>query len=155
PQAAFRSAIVLNYGVGTTRTTDWVSRPVSPFLCGFASLYPLVAYACPRAEPLGAAGLPSLPRTPDLILIVLGTNHAIDGISPAETVDNLARLRDMLAPSPVVLAPPFPRTLDTPDAPNLVPQVRDLGIASGLFTGPDWPPLPLVDGLHLTNGAYA
>jgi hypothetical protein len=77
------------------------------------------------------------------------------GVPGTTTLDWVERLPEKLcaggkrAQSPRVLAVACERRSPLADA------VRRHLLERGIMNGPDWPPLPTVDGLHLTEGGYA
>jgi lysophospholipase L1-like esterase len=151
PDHSHRRARVRNFGVPGASTRDWVVGPVNPAVCdAWASHLPHLALACERGVPL----VDVLPGSPTTILVTLGYADGVFGIPPEETVANLSALSGRLPDSTVYIAAPFVPDPDDPYKP-----ARDERYAAmkeaGLLTGPDWPPLPLVDQVHLTPGGYA
>jgi len=147
---------VVNLGMPGTGTRDWMEA-FPERLCAPAkrSQSPrLLAAACERKVPLADAVQPALDgRTPDAILVLLGTNDVIAKIDPQTTAANLARLREHLPAGPIFIAPPI--RPPSPPGSTFAEGVRRELLARGLLNGPDWPPLPTVDGIHLTEGGYA
>ena len=144
----YRRAKVRNFGVPGASTGDWVVGPVNQTVCDtWASVLAFLARACARGVPL----LAMLPPKPTALLVTLGYADGIFGIPVEQTVANLAAIEGRMPDSAIFIAPPF--------VPTYLKAERDLRrmalLEAGLVSGPDWPPLPLVDGVHLTPGAYA
>jgi hypothetical protein len=95
-----------------------------------------------------------LPERPSTIVVTLGYADGVFGVPVAETVANLSALPARFPESIVYIAAPFVPAATDPFKPARDERHMALKEA-GLITGPDWPPLPLVDQVHLTPGGYA
>ena len=155
--SAWHDGEVVNLGVPGTNTLDWVERfPERLCADGKRGQSPRVLDpACDRRVPLAEAVAPALGRTPDAILVLLGTNDVLlkPPLDPAVTAANLDRLRELLPRAPIYIAPPLRPPV--PPGSTFADGVRRHLLERGILNGPDWPPLPTIDGLHLTEGGYA
>jgi lysophospholipase L1-like esterase len=143
-------AKVRNFGVPGASTRDWLVGPVNPTVCdAWASHLPYLALACERGVPL----VDVLPLRPSTILVTLGYADGVFGVPTEETVANLSALPERLPASIVYIAAPFVPAPNDPHKPARDERYAALKDAD-LLTGPDWPPLPLVDQVHLTPGGY-
>ena len=155
PTSTWHDADVVNLAVPGTTTLDWVEK-FNERLCTDQkrALSPrILDPACRAKLPLADAVRPALGADPQAILVLLGTNDVLLKLDPSVTVANLAKLRDHLPAVPIYLAPPL--RPPAPPGSTFADEVRRIMLERGLLTGPNWPPLPTVDGLHLTEGGYA
>jgi lysophospholipase L1-like esterase len=153
--SAWRGAEVLDFGVPGATTRDWVESFPEP-ICKSPNRIPdirVLDVACERRVPLAEAVAAAAGRKPDAILVLLGTNDIVRKMPPEQTVENLVRLRRHLPDAPIYIAPPL--HLPAPPGTERRAAIRQGLIDRGLLTGPDWPVLPSVDGVHLTEGGYA
>jgi lysophospholipase L1-like esterase len=155
-RSAWNDAEVVNLGVPGTNTRDWVEA-VPEHICKSPNRIPnlsVLDVACERRIPLADAVAVVVDRTPDAILVQLGTNDVLKKIPPETTVENLAKLKDHLPKGGAIhIAAPVPPP--APPGTEFAAAVRQGLLDRGLLTGPDWPKLPTVDGIHFTEGGYA
>lgn len=142
-------ARVTNYGVGASMTSHWLAVP--PAGCGTY----FEAFAAPRAACAASTSWIDVvaAAAPDLVIIDLGINDALETRNPLDTVRRLEALRDRLAPIPVVFFPP----MAPPDGPRgrWPWRVRQLMARHHLIAG-DYPEfVPTFDRLHPSAGGYA
>lgn len=155
PASAWHDGEVVNLAVPGTNTVDWVEK-FNQRLCTDQkrALSPrLLDAACQAKVPLADAVRPALGTDPQAILVLLGTNDVLLKLDPSVTVANLAKLPEHLPAVPIFIAPPL--RPPSPPGSTFADDVRRILAERGLLTGPNWPPLPTVDGLHLTEGGYA
>ncbi len=169
---------VENWAVSGTNTRDWFTARPDVYCAVKGITRPLIVYACEHGGPLADAVRPLAEERGERIKLLLvnaqGTNdaHIAQLFSPETTVDSIAKWPGIMAPIPVMISPPFFRediadTLVTRFAKKssaelaaYVKQVRELELARGLITGPDWgvvfphPPFQS-DGFHITDGGSA
>jgi hypothetical protein len=151
----WRRARVYNLAIPASTSTHWVEL-FEPAFCSFlgSNFNRVMEVACSLNLPFAYAVLPAYNGRIDAVLAVLGTNDLpLPNGDPSEVVDRLAMLPAILAPAATFLSPPFPSTLEPRK--SLIPLVRLEMLERGLLSGPDWPPLPVPDGLHLSQGGYA
>ena len=152
----WRRARVYNLAIPASDTRHWVDQ-FEPAFCAYlgSTFNRVMEVACAQQVPFAYAVLPAYAGRIDAVLAVLGTNDIgnLPGTNPVDTVDRLAQLPSILAPAVTFIAPPFPATLEPRQ--SFVPLVRREMLARGLITGPDWPALPVFDGVHLSQGGYA
>jgi hypothetical protein len=154
-------AVVVDLSVPGARSTDWAVAPRKDFCNGMIvkgllsvdlPSYAVLVAACRAHDPMVLHLRESVPRDPDVGLILLGTNDVWS--APAETVAHLAFMQETLRPATVLIASPhFARDERQRHLREVTEQLR----AQGLLTGPDFNALPLAtvyDGVHLTQGAY-
>lgn len=150
----WRGARVLNLAVGASDTSIWLARP--PRECHtLFNRYPVVQKACAaNVAWVDAVWMMAGGRPIDAVIVDLGINDRLITDDPRETVDRLLRIRDALAPAPVLVYPPIaPRDGPRGDWPQ---RVRAAMEERGLFAETQYPPyLPTYDGLHPTHGGYA
>lgn len=145
----YRRARVVNLGVPGASTRDWQVGPVAQVVCdNWGSHLTYLAAACARGVPLAE----KVPTRPTAVLIVLGYADGVFGIPTEETVANVTALAARF-PVSYVAVPfvPAPGDRWRPER----DERRQALLDAGLVTGPDWPALPLVDGVHLSPGGYA
>lgn len=142
----------INDGIFGSTTEQWLAPPTIEMCAMLDKRAPkLIKTACQRNLRLVDAVSASLTKPPSAALIVLGVNDVFSSGNPVTTVNNIVAIRDALAPIQTVIAPPFPAT--DPSRSDYVKAVRAELLRRNLITGPDWPALPTLDGLHLTEGA--
>ena len=146
----YKNAQVVNMAIGGTSSRDWGSY-VQGYFCSLSQSIPLVHMACQLNLTLAEAIAPTLGYVPAIMLMTIGTNDAIWGVTLEESVANVEALETEIIPAVLLLAPPFVAAPGSGN-PLLAAQERVLG----LITGPDFGslPLPLSDTVHLTDGGY-
>ena len=147
----YRRAKVANFGVPGATSRDWIVGPVNSTLCSdWGPHIDHLSAACARGVPLAEV----LPARLSVLLVTLGYGDAFAGLPVEETVVNVTAIRARFPNAKVIISPPF-----VPAFTDHLRRSRDLArgalLAAGLVSGPDWPPLPLVDRVHLTPGGYA
>lgn len=150
----WRGARVHNLAVGASSTAMWLQDP--PAACGtFFELFRIVKTACAKKVPwIDAVRAAIGGAKVDAAIVDLGINDALKSDDPKETVERLKRIRDALAPAPVLFFPP----IAPPDGPrrDWPERLRAAMIEAGLFDEKQYPPyVPTWDGLHPTHGGYA
>ena len=179
----WRDLRAVSAGVGGSTTGDWLS--VNPDACRFferagarqsesakagvgarapaAVPAPLpsdlgtraLVAACASGGGLGEAVRRLLGEKPDLVLLVLGANDVMNGVTPEAYVANVRAIAAGFAPATVLVATPF--WSPQPERAGLAGYAEALRRA-GLVRGPDFQAVHLpVDelGVHLTRGGYA
>jgi lysophospholipase L1-like esterase len=146
PGTPWRGARVVNLGVPASTSADWAA----PFTGCQRDLDRLSAAACARGLSLAGAVVPLLGRSPDVVLLTIGINDDQAKLDAGGTVDNIERIRDALAPSRVLVAVPFV-TFSAREPRRQA--IRQELTKRRLLTGPDWPPLPTADRIHLQEGS--
>lgn len=150
----WRDAQVHNLAIAGSSTELWLADP--PRFCKTAyEGYPLVTKACRKktswvkSVPLAVDGAHI-----DVVIVDLGINDLLITHDPKETVARLIRIRDALAPTPVLFFPPIaPRSGPRGTWPK---ELRTEMVKQGLFDGKPYPAyVPTYDGLHPTDGGYA
>jgi lysophospholipase L1-like esterase len=147
----WRFARVQNFGVSGSWTGDWVTRPALSWVCPGTPEQPFVERACANGTSLLSEVRASNVRC-DGWIIQLGLNDWIGQVSVEQSADNLAAIRDALAPTPAWIGAPTHATglIELRRA-----QLRNTLLERGLLTGVDPPVLATLGGTHLGDGESA